>query len=148
MSSSIPTLFHETALWRIRQVACLVSVAFQKFPQSESLWAWLLESMLPSISNADRLHYSVVVDSGCCLVIWVFIWLYSLCPRIIIIVSRIKDDIGNQFNDFLFFSMNWKIKGPFKFCFKMDFLSKAAEVTGTFLWKYLKHHSRNDVCIQ
>ena len=102
------------------EVVCLVSVAFQKFPQSESLWAWLLESMLPSISNPDRLHYSVVVDSGCCLVIWVLIWLYSLCPRIIIIVSWIKDDIGNQFNDFLFFSMNWKIKGPFKFCFKMD----------------------------
>jgi hypothetical protein len=120
MSSSIPTLFHETELWRISQVPCLVSVAFQKFPQSESLWAWLLESMLPSISNPDRLHYSVVVDSGCCLVIWVFIWLYSLCPSIIIIVSRIKDDIGNQFNDFLFFSMNWKIKGPFKFCFKID----------------------------
>jgi hypothetical protein len=119
-SSLIPTLLHETELWRTIWVACLVSVAFQKFPQSKSLWAWLLESMLPSISNPDRLHYSVVVDSGCCLVIWVLIWFYSLCPSIIIIVPRIKDDIGNQFNYFLLFSTNWKIKGPLKLCFKMN----------------------------
>lgn len=74
------------------------------------MWAWLLESTLPSISNPNWLYYSVVVHSCCHVVIRVLIRFYSLHPSIIIIVSRIKDDIRNQFNHFLFFLINCKVR--------------------------------------